>query len=99
VCLGVWLSRAGKRLSDKVWGILFPVTAFVACGFEHSVANMFYLPFAYVLTLMGYGGEGIGDITLGNIFMGNLLPVTLGNIVGGAFFVGVIYWIMYHKKT
>lgn len=99
VCLGVWLSRAGKRLSDKILGILFPVTVFVACGFEHSVANMFYLPFAYFLKLMGYGGDGVWNITLGNIFVGNLLPVTLGNIIGGALFVGLLYWILYRKKT
>ncbi|MDR2541262.1 MAG: formate/nitrite transporter family protein [Candidatus Peribacteria bacterium] len=51
VCLGVRLARAGKRAVDKIAGIVFPVTAFVACGFEHSVANMFYLPYAYLLGL------------------------------------------------
>lgn len=81
VCLAVRLSRAGKSLTDKVMGIVFPVTAFVACGFEHSVANMFYLPFAYFLKLMGYGGTGMEELTLGNIFVGNLLPVTIGNII------------------
>jgi formate/nitrite transporter len=98
VCLGVWLARAGKRAVDKIAGMIFPITAFVACGFEHSVANMFYLPFAYFLKLGGYPGAGIADITLENIVFHNLLPVTLGNLIGGAVFVGVLYWIVYHPK-
>jgi formate/nitrite transporter len=89
VCLGVWLAWAGKRAADKILGIIFPVTAFVACGFEHSVANMFYLPYAYFLGL---------EASIGEIFLKNLLPVTIGNIIGGAVFVGLAYWIIYHKK-
>jgi formate/nitrite transporter len=98
VCLGVWLAWAGKRAVDKIVGIIFPVTAFVACGFEHSVANMFYLPFAYALKGLGYQIEGIADITLSNMFFQNFLPVTLGNVVGGAVFVGLLYWIVYRQK-
>jgi formate transporter len=90
VCLGVRLARAGKRAVDKIAGMVFPVTAFVACGFEHSVANMFYLPFAYFLGL---------DASIGEIFLHNLLPVTIGNIIGGAIFVGLLYWVLYHKKS
>jgi formate transporter len=96
VCLGVWLSLAGKRLSDKVLGIFFPVTAFVACGFEHSVANMFYLPFAYLLKMLGYEANGIAELTLEQIFIGNLVPVSIGNLIGGALFVGLLYWILSH---
>jgi formate transporter len=92
------LAWAGKRAVDKIAGIIFPVTAFVACGFEHSVANMFYLPFAYGLKLLGYQVEGIGDITLGNMLFQNFLPVTLGNVVGGAVFVGLLYWVLYGKR-
>jgi formate/nitrite transporter len=89
VCLGVWLAWAGKTVVDKISGIIFPITAFVACGFEHSVANMFYLPYAYLLGL---------ETTIGEIFLNNLLPVTIGNLMGGAVFVGLLYWMMYHNK-
>ncbi|MDR0608313.1 MAG: formate/nitrite transporter family protein [Candidatus Peribacteria bacterium] len=68
VCLGVRLARAGKRAIDKIAGIIFPVTAFVACGFEHSVANMFYLPYAYLLGLETSSSE---------ILWNNLLPVSI----------------------
>ncbi|MDR2190794.1 MAG: formate/nitrite transporter family protein [Candidatus Peribacteria bacterium] len=98
VCLGVWLAWAGKRAVDKIMGIIFPVTAFVACGFEHCVANMFYLPFAYVLKWLGYQVEGIIDITIDKMFFQNFLPVTLGNLIGGAVFVGLLYWIVYHHQ-
>ena len=100
VCLGVWLAYAGKTAVDKIAGIIFPVTAFVACGFEHSVANMFYLPFAYLLKFVGAvpAGMDVSTLTLHNIFIGNFLPVTLGNFVGGALFVGALYWILHGKS-
>jgi formate/nitrite transporter FocA (FNT family) len=68
VCLGVRLARAGKRAVDKIAGIIFPVTAFVACGFEHSVANMFYLPYAYLLGL---------ETNIGEMLWNNFLPVSI----------------------
>jgi formate/nitrite transporter len=89
VCLGVWLSWAGKRVSDKILGILFPVTAFVACGFEHSVANMFYLPYAYFIGL---------ETSIGEILLNNLIPVTIGNLIGGSIFLGCLAYITYHNK-
>jgi formate transporter len=98
VCLGVWLAWAGKRAVDKIAGIIFPVTAFVACGFEHSVANMFYLPFAYVLKELGYQVGGIADLTISNMLFHNFIPVTLGNVVGGAVFVGLLYWMVYGQR-
>ena len=101
VCLGVWLAWSGRSTADKVLGIIFPITAFVAGGFEHSVANMFYLPFAYVLKHAGVVSDklDLSGITLKHIFINNLLPVTLGNIVGWAIFVGMAYWWLYGKNA
>jgi formate transporter len=100
VCLGVWLAWSGRSTADKVLGIIFPITAFVAAGFEHSVANMFYLPFAYLLKILWFVPMTIdtSTLTLTSIFAGNLLPVTLGNIVWWAIFVGMAYWYLYHRK-
>lgn len=100
VCLGVWLAWSGRSTGDKVLGIIFPITAFVAWGFEHSVANMFYLPFAYLLKISGFMVENIdtAHLTLKYIFVNNLLPVTLGNIIGWAVFVGMAYWWLHNKK-
>ena len=100
VCLGVWLAWSWRSTGDKVLGIIFPITAFVAAGFEHVVANMFYLPFAYILKISGFVVENIdvAHLTLKYIFVNNLLPVTLGNIIGWAVFVGIVYWWLYGKK-
>lgn len=90
VCLAVWLATASKQISGKIMGIWFPIMAFVALGFEHSIANMFFIPLG-----MLYGAD-ISWID----FLRNIVPVTIGNIIGGAFFVGLIYSIVYtDKKT
>ncbi|ABD90087.1 formate/nitrite transporter family protein [Rhodopseudomonas palustris] len=98
VCLGVWLAYAGRSVADKMAGMVLPVAAFVAAGFEHCVANMFFLPMAWVLVETGHVPAGM-DVsvitTLGIVH--NLIPATLGNIVGGAGFVGFIYWAIYRK--
>lgn len=86
VCLAVWLCFAAHHVSGKILAIVFPISAFVALGFEHSVANMYLIPAGL---LAGASGIGIGE------FFGNLLPVTLGNIVGGSGFVALVYWIVY----
>lgn len=86
VCLAVWLALAGKDSISKIAGIYFPIMAFVASGFEHSTANMYFIPIGLVL------GAGSGWL---RFLYGNLLPVTLGNIVGGALFVGGIYYLVY----
>ena len=101
VCLWVWLAYSGRSTADKVFGIVFPVTAFVACGFEHSVANMFYLPFTYVFKLIWFGAVAwdASSITLRTIFLGNLLPVTLGNFVWWAIFVGMLYRYLYQRTS
>ena len=90
VCLAVWLSAASRRVAGKILAILFPITAFVALGFEHSVANMYFLPLGAMT-----GAEGV---TTGTI-IANLVPVTLGNIVGGAVFVALFYWVIYLRKA
>lgn len=89
VALAMWLSFAAKDITGKIVGIWFPIMAFVAMGFEHCVANMFFIP-----TAIFYGA----DITWGQFLIDNLVPVTLGNIIGGALFVGTAYWYLYDKK-
>ena len=98
VCLAVWLSYAGRSVTDKLFGMVLPVTAFIAAGFEHCVANMFILPYAWVLIETGHAPEGVdvSVLTLGAI-LHNIVPATLGNIVGGSVFVGGIYWLVYRK--
>ena len=92
VCLAVWLAMAGRGVTDKVFAIAFPITAFVACGFEHCVANMYFIPLGMMLE------QGAATLTLAE-FSGNLIPVTLGNLVGGAGLVGLIYYLIYRRDT
>ncbi|MGB0629216.1 MAG: formate/nitrite transporter family protein [Alphaproteobacteria bacterium] len=87
VCLAVWLSFAGHTVTEKAVAIVFPISAFVAMGLEHSVANMFFLPLGVFLGLP----TDVGGIA------GNLAVVTLGNLIGGSLFVGVVYWIVYRR--
>jgi formate transporter len=86
VCLALWLSFAAHDVPGKVLAIIFPISAFVALGFEHSVANMYLIPIAML--------AGADGVTLMG-FIGNLLPVTLGNIVGGGVLVALVYWLVY----
>ena len=95
VCLAVWIGFAGRTVTDKVIGIILPISAFVACGFEHCVANMFFLPTGLLLNSMGIGAEGA--ISMGGILF-NLSAATLGNIVGGVL-VGMAYWYIYAKRA
>jgi formate/nitrite transporter len=103
VCLAVWLCFGARTTIDKVFSILFPITAFVACGFEHSIANMYFIPMgitladnAEVLKAAGVTAAQVVNLsTMG--FVGNLVPVTLGNIVGGTA-VGAVYWFAYLRK-
>lgn len=94
VCLAVWIGFSGKTVVDKVIGLLFPISAFVACGFEHCVANMFFLPMGLLLNMGGIGAAGA--VTMGGVVY-NIALATLGNIVGGLA-VGLAYWFIYHKK-
>ncbi|MBN1765288.1 MAG: formate/nitrite transporter family protein [Sedimentisphaerales bacterium] len=96
VCLAVWLCFSARTSTDKILCILFPITAFVASGFEHCVANMYFIPIGLFIK---DGTQTVMDnLTWSNFFIVNLLPVTLGNIVGGAGFVGVFYWLIYRRK-
>lgn len=96
VCAAVWLAYAGRSVTDKIVAVLLPVSAFIAAGFEHSVANMYFLSLAWLLVQTGDvpAKFDASSITLSGIIH-NLLPVTLGNIVGGAGFVGAAYWTIY----
>ena len=100
VCLAVWIGTAGKTVVDKVVGILLPIAAFVACGFEHCVANMYFLPMGAVMHACGYGADvaGADALNVAGIAF-NLSAATLGNIVGGAVLIALGYWFIYAKKS
>jgi formate/nitrite transporter len=107
VCLAVWLTYSARTTTDKIMAIIFPITAFIAAGFEHSVANMYYIPFAMMVQafapdsfweLIHKVPTDYPNLTLYNFLVGNLLPVTIGNIIGGAVMVGAFYWFVYLRK-
>ncbi len=89
VCLAVWLCMGARSVADKILAIVFPISAFVACGFEHSVANMFFLPLGMALA----AGDA-APLSLAGA-LGNLALVTLGNIIGGTVLVALVYWFIY----
>jgi len=107
VCLAVWMGFAGRTVIDKVFTTIFPVMAFVACGFEHCVANMFFLPMGIAaFNTCGYAGDidpakldAMAQVLNAGGACYNIGLATLGNIVGGAIMVGMMYWIAYHKKA
>ncbi len=96
VCVAVWMSFGTKTAEGKILVVFFPIMAFVLSGFEHSVANMFYLP-GGILTAAKYGIDAAG-LTLSSALLHNLLPVTIGNILGGSVLVGCGYWAVYLRK-
>jgi formate/nitrite transporter len=89
VCLAVWMSLAAHTVSGKILAIVFPISAFVTLGFEHSIANMYFFG---LFILQPDSGIGLSDMAQ------NLFPVTLGNIVGGSLLVALVYWICYLKQ-
>jgi formate transporter len=108
VCLAVWLCYSSKTITGKILSIVFPITAFVTCGFEHSIANMYFIPKAIlllqqknpeILILIKQSNFNYDSITWSNFIINNLLPVTLGNIVGGAVLVGLVYWFVYLRNS
>jgi formate transporter len=96
VCAAVWLAYAGRSVTDKIIAVILPVSAFIAAGFEHCVANMYFLPLAWLWIQTDHvpANFDVSPITIPGIIH-NLVPVTLGNIVGGAGFVGAVYWAIY----
>jgi formate/nitrite transporter len=108
VCLAVWMTFSARSTMDKIAAIIFPISAFVAAGFEHSIANMYFIPIG--LFIKSYAGEAfwtaIGktaadfpNLTWSNFFLKNLIPVTIGNIIGGVFLVAAIYWMVYLRPV
>ena len=107
VCLAVWLCYSARSTVDKIVAIIFPISAFVAAGFEHSVANMYFIPMA-ILVKAGApaafwqvtGANPANYQALGWVpfVIRNLIPVTIGNIIGGAIMVGAVYWLVYLRK-
>ena len=104
VCMAVWLCFSARSTTDKILSIIPPIAAFVAAGFEHSVANMYFIPVALFVKDMGdpkffevikKTAADFPHLTWGNFFIANLLPVTIGNIIGGAVMVGLVYWFAY----
>jgi formate/nitrite transporter len=102
VCLAVWLCFSARTVVSKIAAIIFPITAFVASGFEHSIANMYFIPIGMLLKnnqeVLDTVLKVNPDINLSNLnipgFLGNLLSVTIGNIIGGAVMVGIVYWLI-----
>jgi len=104
VCLAIWLCYSTKSTQGKILAIIFPITAFVAAGFEHSVANMYFIPMGILLKnagdpalwdLIQTSPEQLQALNWGSYLVNNLLPVTIGNIIGGGLFVGLAYWFIY----
>ncbi|NOH03033.1 MAG: formate transporter FocA [Chloroflexi bacterium] len=103
VCLAVWLSYSARTTLDKVVSIIFPITAFVAAGFEHSVANMYFIPYALFVKnfdpeFMAKVGDKVANLdvlTWEAFFINNLIPVTIGNVIGGAVLVAAVYWVVF----
>jgi formate/nitrite transporter len=92
VCLAVWMAMAGRSVADKAVAVAFPVSAFVAAGFEHSIANLYLLPMAMLV-------QGPGGALEGSAVARSLLPVLAGNLVGGVVLVGLVYHLVYHDRT
>jgi formate transporter len=108
VCLAVWLSYSARTVTDKVLAVLFPITAFVAAGFEHSIANMYFLPMGLLVKATagdgfwqsaGASAEEFDQLTWPAAVLGNLVPVTIGNVIGGAVLVGLVYWLAYRRPA
>jgi formate/nitrite transporter len=95
VCVAVWMAMAAKEPAGKVLGLFFPIMVFVLCGFEHCVANMFYIP-AGLMASVRYGVTAEG-LTWGTFLGRNLLPVTIGNIIGGGG-LGALFWAIHLRK-
>ncbi|MBI4730718.1 MAG: formate/nitrite transporter family protein [Chloroflexi bacterium] len=108
VCMAVWMCYSARSTVDKIMAIIPPIACFVAAGFEHSVANMYFIPLSLFVknwgdpaffTAIGKTAADFPHLTWGNFFIANLIPVTIGNIIGGGIMVGLVYWFVYNRKT
>jgi len=102
VCLAVWLSYSARTTADRILAIVPPITAFVAAGFEHSIANLYFVPLGLLIARLDPGFVAAHDLgrhaqvlSWSAFLRGNLLPVTIGNVIGGAVLVGAVYWFVY----
>jgi formate/nitrite transporter len=104
VCLAVWLTYSARTTTDKIAAMIFPISAFVAAGFEHSVANMYFIPLGMMIKALAPASfwaqiartpADFAALTPANFLVNNLLPVTIGNVVGGGLMVGAAYWFIY----
>jgi formate transporter len=107
VCLAVWLTYSARSTVDRIFSIIPPITAFVAAGFEHSIANMYFVPFALMVQkfapesfwqMSGQDPSAYSGLSWSAFIFSNLVPVTLGNIIGGAGLVGAVYWFVYLRS-
>ncbi len=104
VCLAVWMTYSARSTIDKIFAIVFPISAFVAASFEHSVANMYFIPMGLLIkefdpAFAASTGLTLDMLTWPNFLVNNLLPVTIGNIIGGAVLVAIIYWFIFLRHT
>jgi formate transporter len=104
VCLAVWLTFSARSTVDKIAAILFPIAAFVAAGFEHSVANMYFVPIGLLIKAFDPSfvlstGLDLAGLTWGSFVFDNLIPVTIGNLIGGSVFVAAIYWSVFLRQA
>lgn len=97
VCVAIWMAIAGRSVVDKAVAIVFPISAFVAAGFEHCVANMYLIPMA--MLIQATGGGGASPPVLWSGLLANMVPVVLGNLAGGAVFVGVVFHVIYTRAA
>ena len=97
VVLAVWMAAAARDVTSKIWACWFPIMLFVLSGYEHSIANMYFIPLGILLKTGGMANNSL-HLTLGSFIMKNLLPVTIGNIIGGAVIIGGGCWCIYKHK-
>lgn len=107
VCMAVWLTYSARSTTDKIMAIIPPIAAFVAAGFEHSIANMYFIPLglaikygdpAFYAQTVAKAGKDFASLDVTNMFVNNLIPVTIGNVIGGAVMVGAVYWFIYLRQ-
>ncbi len=107
VCMAVWLTYSARTVMGRILAIIFPIAGFVAAGFEHCVANMYFVPYAILVKVgapaafwqsIGTTAASYDHLTWGSFFVNNLIPVTIGNMIGGVFFVALVYWVIYLRN-